>query len=214
TAYSPPDVKKITKAFEQIPGVRALTANIQTITALATAEVERMVSTLNEMEGVSILARYDGGHVTVEGSVFSPSDIEKITKALEQIRGVQTVTASVRPEQLIHSTRIYFDFASSQLKPLETDKILKIKEFLTQYPNVNLKLIGHTDPTGGVEENRQLSIGRAEVVRAALVVQGVETSRLQIEGIPEPPADIDVTQSVSLGRCVRFEFVEATSQTR
>ncbi|HWP49627.1 MAG TPA: OmpA family protein [Candidatus Limnocylindrales bacterium] len=174
---------------------------------IAAAEVKRVASMVNEIEGVSISASYRDGSVTIEGVVLFPIE-ERLVKPFEQIPGIRSLQVNVRQGKPGLTTRIYFDPASARLKPSELDKISQVKEFMDQHPNWRLKIIGHTDLNGPMEGKRSLALGRAENVRKALIHYGIEADRLQVDGIPEPPSHQEADQSLNLGRCVRFEPIE------
>jgi outer membrane protein OmpA-like peptidoglycan-associated protein len=63
---------------------------------------------------------------------------------------------------------LYFDFASSTLRP-ESDKVLKeIAQVMRQHPDWKLSVEGHTDNIGGNASNLDLSKHRAQAVVSAL----------------------------------------------
>ncbi|HAA30912.1 MAG TPA: OmpA family protein [Cyanobacteria bacterium UBA8553] len=173
----------------------------------AQAEVKRVTDILNQMEGAVISADYSQGKVTVQGTVLQETDAKKVTQAFEQIPGVESVTNTVQLQPMAIASRIYFDRGSSELKSEELAKVSQIREFLKQYPNKQLQLLGHTDPQGTVIENEPLALERATKVRDALVNQGVDPKRLQVAGTTKPPIGVKAEQLPLLSRCVEFRII-------
>ncbi|MBW4678957.1 MAG: OmpA family protein [Microcoleus vaginatus WJT46-NPBG5] len=172
---------------------------------LVAAEVKRATDVLNQMEGVSISTKYAERKVTVEGTVREKTDAQKIVQALKQIPGVQSVVSTIQFTPVQITTRIYFEAGSARLNPAYLKTILQIKNFLQQYPQKNLRIIGHSDTLGNQTKNQQLARQRAIAVRDALVSQGVDPKRLQAIGKPNPPAGVESNQPLLLSRCVVFE---------
>jgi outer membrane protein OmpA-like peptidoglycan-associated protein len=173
---------------------------------LATAEVKRVTSILNQIPGVAISTRYNAGKVTVMGTVRSAADTQQIVQALKQIPGVQSVSNNVKTQIIKLDTRIYFEKGSAQLTSVDNnDKINQVKAFLNQYPEANLKIVGYSDPSGTLPENQRLSLERARSVWSVLVSQGVDSRRLQITGTTKPPLGVDPNQTPELSRVVGFE---------
>jgi outer membrane protein OmpA-like peptidoglycan-associated protein len=62
------------------------------------------------------------------------------------------------------------------------------------YPSMKFRVEGHTDSTGSDELNRRLSYDRAITVRDYLILQGVEASNINVEGLgPSRPVDSNDT---------------------
>jgi outer membrane protein OmpA-like peptidoglycan-associated protein len=173
--------------------------------SLVTAEVKRVTAILNQMEGVAISSHYEDRKVTVEGTVILMADAQKIAKSMKQIPGVQSVISTVKLNPLKITTRIYFDAGSTKLNSEYGDILGNIKEFLKQYPQKQLKIIGHSDRLGNPIINEQIAQERAKAVQVALIEQGVDPRRLLIVGISNPPADVESSQPLLLSRCVVFE---------
>lgn len=173
----------------------------------AEAEVKRVTKILNQMEGTLISADYREGNVTVKGVVLQDADANKITEAFLQIPGVKSVANTVQLQPLAIVSRVYFERGSAEISATERSKVLQIRAFLEQHPTKYLKLIGHTDPKGTDEENEPLALERAKAVRDALVSQGVDAKRLQVEGTTDPPLGVDDEQVPLLGRAVEFEII-------
>ncbi len=172
---------------------------------LTTAEVKRITAILNRLWGVTISSRYDDRRVTVEGTVMEDGDAQKITQSLKQIPGVESVISAVKLNPLKITTRIYFEAGSAKLDSTYQETIVNIINFLKQHPQKRIKIIGHSDRTGEVATNQQLSLRRAVAVQDALVLQGADPKRLQVVGSNSPPADVEPNQPLLLSRCVRFE---------
>ncbi len=89
----------------------------------------------------------------------------------------------------------------------ESERILqKALRALVTNPALDVEIIGHTDNTGGVETNRQISFRRAEAVRAWLVRQGISPKRLTVSG---KGADVPVASNATpegRARNRRIEF--------
>ena len=173
----------------------------------AQAEVKRLTTLLNQMEGTVIWADYNEGKVIVQGAVLQDADIKKITEAFGQIPGVKSVISTVQLQPLAIASRVYFDQGSSELKSEERSKITQIEAFLDQHPSKHLKLLGHTDPKGTATENQELAVARATKVKDVLVAQGVDPKRLQVEGTTNPPIGVKAEQIPLLSRCVEFELI-------
>ncbi len=181
---------------------------------LTAAEVQRITAVLNQREGVSISTRYGDRKVTVEGTVRDGADAQKIAQSLKQIPGVQSVISTVKLEPLKITTRIYFQQGTTTLDSTHEEIIGSVKKFMDQYPQKQIKIIGHSDRTGEIATNQQLSLRRAAAVRDALVRQGADPKRLQTIGSPNPPADVEPNQPRLLSRCVVFEPITKTINSK
>ncbi|WP_371357568.1 OmpA family protein [Hydrocoleum sp. CS-953] len=171
-------------------------------------EVERITKALNQMEGVSITSNYMEDKVTVKGTVMDMADAQKIIRKIEQVPGVKSVITTIKLSPLKLKSRIYFEPGSAKLEPTYTQTIAEIKKFLSQYPQKHLRIIGHTDRTGNPDINRKLAMQRANIVRDALVKQGVDARRLEVAGQTNSPQDVEYNQPLLLSRCVTFDLFE------
>ncbi|MEG3959035.1 OmpA family protein [Microcoleus sp. herbarium2] len=181
---------------------------------LTAAEVQRITAILNQREGVFISTRYGDRKVTVEGRVIDGADAQKIAQSLKQIPGVQSVISTVKLEPLKITTRIYFEQGTTKLDSRYGEIIASVKNFMDQYPHKQIKIIGHSDGTGELATNQKLSLRRAAAVRDALVRQGADPKRLQTIGSPNPPPGLEPNQPRLLSRCVLFEPITKTINSK
>lgn len=168
---------------------------------LATAEVQRVTKTLNQISGVEISSKYSSGRVTVNGKVRDRTKATTITQALAQIPGVQNVTSTIEVPPLQLPTKFYFDSGSAKIRKSDRAKIAEINTFLRQYPEYGLKIMGSSDSTGSPARNQWLAAERAKTVRDALVKQGIKSDRLQVGRVTSE----DLGQAIWLNRRVEFQ---------
>ncbi|WP_419211522.1 OmpA family protein [Maribacter sp. X9] len=105
------------------------------------------------------------------------------------------------------TTGIYFDYDSWIVKPESYGVIKEIAAVLTATPQLNLKIVGHTDNSGDVAYNQSLSENRAEAVKQVLVEQfNIDENRLEFEGKgeTEPVADNNTLTGKANNRRVEF----------
>lgn len=88
-------------------------------------------------------------------------------------------TGAVGPQSAQASQRvIYFDFDSSDIRTEFVDVIAAHGRFLAGNATVRVRLEGHTDERGSREYNIGLAERRAQTVRRALALQGVQESQI------------------------------------
>lgn len=82
-------------------------------------------------------------------------------------------------DEAIHN--LEFDLGKATIRDHSFATLNKVAALLVQ-KNFSLKLAGHTDNTGSAELNMRLSKARAEAVKAYLVSQGANASRIEATG--------------------------------
>ncbi len=100
--------------------------------------------------------------------------------------GVATVNAgggssqgAVGPDGALAAQRvIYFDFDSSDIRNEYVDVIAAHGRFLAGNATVRVRLEGHTDERGSREYNIGLGERRAQTVKRALALQGVQEAQI------------------------------------
>jgi outer membrane protein OmpA-like peptidoglycan-associated protein len=102
-------------------------------------------------------------------------------------------------------------FASGKAKiratsfPLLDDSV----RVLQQFPDLRIRISGHTDNTGKASRNQKLSEDRAAAVKAYMVSRGVDESRIQTRGAgpDEPIADNRSSLGRTQNRRIEFELL-------
>ena len=116
---------------------------------------------------------------------------------------------------LTFKSDVLFDTDSSTIKPgaYSSGEIDRVAQILNNYPDTTIKVIGYTDSTGSDSYNQQLSEQRANAVKNALVVKGVNASRMTALGMGKanPVADNSTPEGRQLNRRVTI-VVEPTQQ--
>jgi peptidoglycan-associated lipoprotein len=93
--------------------------------------------------------------------------------------GSNTSQGALGPTGALGSQRvIYFNFDSSDIKNEYIDVIAAHGRFLAGNASVRVRLEGHTDERGSREYNIGLGERRAQTVRRALALQGVQESQI------------------------------------
>jgi len=103
---------------------------------------------------------------------------------------------------------INFDVDKATLRPESMGTLNQIKRIMTDSPDLQFEIDGHTDNTGVAAHNLTLSQQRAEAVKAQLVTRGISASRLTAKGFGDSKPTADNTTSEGKANNRRVEFVK------
>lgn len=124
--------------------------------------------------------------------------ISRPSRALAQLRGKKI------------TIRRQINFATNSAEILESSNalLLEVADVILRNPEIRLlEIQGHTDDRGGAELNLRLSQDRAESVRAWLIRNGVEESRLIAKGYGLTRPLVPNITSANRAKNRRVEFV-------
>ena len=110
--------------------------------------------------------------------------------------------------KLIMPANVTFEVNSSYINGAFYETLNSVSLVLNEFGNTRLKVYGYTDSQGDFEHNQLLSEDRARSVATYLVHQGVNPSRLYVQGMSErfPIASNDTKESRALNRRVELNI--------
>nr|WP_240160963.1 OmpA family protein [Burkholderia sp. Ax-1719] len=105
------------------------------------------------------------------------------------------------------STQLYFRSGSASLDAQSATALAAVAQRLAASPDAHVVVSGYTDSTGSAAQNDRLAHARADTVRSALIVAGVQDARIDMRKparvVATDPADksrrVDVTLSPAAG---------------
>jgi outer membrane protein OmpA-like peptidoglycan-associated protein len=105
---------------------------------------------------------------------------------------------------------INFDVDKAIIKPDSQSTIEEITKLLETYPDLKIRIEGHTDSTGEAAHNQTLSEKRAASVFGSLLARGIEQNRLVSQGFgaSKPIADNKTEEGRAKNR--RVEIVKTS----
>ncbi|HEX5057045.1 MAG TPA: peptidoglycan-associated lipoprotein Pal [Gammaproteobacteria bacterium] len=94
-------------------------------------------------------------------------------------------TAINDPASPLAKRLVFFDFDKSDIKPEFQDLLEAHGRYLAAYPDVKVRLEGHTDERGSREYNLALAEQRAKAVRQVLLLHGALAANLEVVSFGE-----------------------------
>ncbi|MCA8832445.1 OmpA family protein [Hymenobacter pini] len=112
--------------------------------------------------------------------------------------------------QSIKLNNIFFAQSKYYLRENSYPELLRLVRILKDYPQVEIKLEGHTDNQGDPQLNVKLSQDRVNEVKKYLVQKGIASSRITTEGYggSKPIASNDQEETRKLNRRVEFRITK------
>ena len=97
---------------------------------------------------------------------------------------------------------VYFGNASARLRPESKTQVDELVKIMKAFPNVEIKIEGHTDNFGIPDKNLRLSFIRAASVKRYLTINGIDQIRILTEGFGDtkPIADNAIPEGKAKNR--------------
>ncbi len=113
------------------------------------------------------------------GPVVGPASFSNLDSLLSAKGPLTSKTAPI-----LLPSDFLFGYDSADLSPEAVGSLQKLAELIDRNPNANFIVEGHTDSFGSPEYNAQLSLARAESVKAWLAsAAGIDPARIQTRGL-------------------------------
>jgi hypothetical protein len=111
---------------------------------------------------------------------------------------------------------LHFDSDKAIIQPESKSLLDDIATALKNFPDWQLRIVGHTDSTADPQHNLQLSVDRALAIKAALVERGIDPRRLMTAGFGEnrPIASNATPDGRALNRRVELEKVTESAEAK
>jgi outer membrane protein OmpA-like peptidoglycan-associated protein len=150
-----------------------------------------------------------GGAIGGTAGAYIGKRMDKQAKEIEQTVPNAEVIRTGEGIIVKFDSGILFDVDKSDLKPNAMTNIQNLATSMKNNPETNILIIGHTDADGSDSYNMSLSQRRARSVKNYAMMQGIESSRVKIEGRgeSEPIASNDSTEGKSQNRRVEIVIV-------
>ncbi len=159
---------------------------------------------------VAGVARYAGCPVP-DGDGDGVNDEEDKCPAIVGVAsnaGCPEIKQEVKQKVEFAAKNVFFNTGSYQLQKKSYAPLNEVAKILKDNPTLQLDVEGHTDNTGDAAKNQTLSDNRAAAVKAYLVAQGVEGSRLTSAGFgsDRPLADNKTAAGKAKNRRVELKL--------
>jgi len=171
--------------------------------ALSTAEQnaqrdrDQYAKDLADDDNDGVANKFDKCPGTPSGTVVDGSGCPLAAPTTKVIKETTVITEADRKVVRDAISNLEFDLGKSTIRSKSYSTLNRVANLLVE-KNFSLKLAGHTDNTGGRELNLRLSKDRAEAVKAYLVSQGANASRIEATGYgPDQPI---ATNKTAAGR--------------
>jgi OOP family OmpA-OmpF porin len=113
----------------------------------------------------------------------------------------------VTPKKIEIKQTIYFETANATIKPVSFPLLDEVATVLTDNPEIQVRIEGHTDDRGNNEYNMGLSQQRTDAVRQYLVGKGVDAGRMEAKGYGESAPIASNKNEAGRAQNRRVEFV-------
>jgi outer membrane protein OmpA-like peptidoglycan-associated protein len=125
------------------------------------------------------------------------------------LNGLDYQLLSVKPGQLLRLHNIYFAQGDFKILDQSLEEISEIVLLLNQYPDMIIRLEGHTDRLGGRSANMTLSENRVQEIKKYLVNSGVNQKRIKTAafGGSKPISTEGTEESRQLNRRVEVRIL-------
>ena len=129
----------------------------------------------------AVLGAVIGGAAGAAIGVYMDKQAKEIEEDIEGAK-IERVGEGIN---IVFDSGLLFDVGESTLTPATRANLDELAVTLNKYEDTKIGVAGHTDATGSDEFNQKLSIKRAEAVANYLKRDGVDGSRMTIEGYGE-----------------------------
>lgn len=116
----------------------------------------------------------------------------------------------IRKDEITVLRNVFFETDSSRLLPESEAELDKLVKFLDLNKNISIEISGHTDNTGSVTYNDDLSVKRAAAVYRYLSDKGISRKRMMFKGYGAsiPVADNHTAEGKAANRRTEFKILE------
>jgi len=103
-----------------------------------------------------------------------------------------------------------FETSSNRITTASRPEVNNLIEIMKAYPDLRIRIEGHTDNTGNPDTNRELSLNRANAVRSALLAAGIVDVRVTTRGYgsTQPTASNDTEEGRQRNRRIDVAIVK------
>jgi outer membrane protein OmpA-like peptidoglycan-associated protein len=164
---------------------------------------------IGKSAGNTALGAIIGGAVGGTAGALIGKKMDKQAAEIKQTVPGATVIRQGEGILVKFDSGILFDVDKSDLKAAAKTNLNNLAASLVNNPQTNITIVGHTDSSGPLDHNMDLSVRRAESVRSYIIANNVNGNRLATKGLgpKEPIADNATADGKAQNRRVEISIV-------
>jgi outer membrane protein OmpA-like peptidoglycan-associated protein len=169
---------------DQMAYVAAQTARLAQERAAAKAYDARVAQGTAERDRIQAMAREREANLAVaeRNEALAQRNAAAMQSAQLQAEVDQLKAKQTDRGLVLTLGDVLFDTGRATLNPGAAMKLDRLAAFLNEHPDRRVQIEGFTDSVGGDAYNQDLSERRADAVKAALTMRGIDPSRVGTEG--------------------------------
>ena len=169
---------------DQMSYIAAQTARLAQQRAAAKADDARIAQGTVERDRIQSQARAREANAAVLERNAAVAQANAATVQSAQLQAEVDALKAKQTDRGIVLTLgdVLFDTGRATLNPGAAMKLDRLAAFLNEHPDRRVQIEGFTDSVGGDAYNQDLSERRAEAVKGALTMRGIDPSRIGTEG--------------------------------
>jgi len=171
-------------AIAQPAYMAAQNARLAQMHAAAKADDARVAQGQSERDQIMLAARNREVQTVVSQRDQATQQAAMATEQAARLQAeVDELKAKPSPRGLVLTLGdVLFDTGRAELNPGASRTLDQLAQFLSEHKDRRVQIDGFTDSVGTDAYNDQLSQRRADAVKSALIVRGIEPSRIGTEG--------------------------------
>lgn len=122
----------------------------------------------------------------------------------------EDIVETIKINEVYIFKNVLFDFDKSELLEVSKEELNQLYQYLRENSNLKVEIYGHTDNEGLKSRNQELSEHRAKAVADYLILQGLNTSRIESLGFgsSQPVSTNDTEEGKQQNRRVTFKIID------